>query len=107
MKQLFTLEKELLINTGCDNDENLQFLYYVFIKHLLSYFVRNRSKSASLAKKEQKRLIALALDDSLVKEIISKYTPKGLAMKLITKALKKQKITLCYLIAYFIDTLKN
>lgn len=106
-KRKFNLEKELLIKTGCDNNDNLQFIYYVFIKHLLSYFIRNRSKSASLSKKEQKRLIALALDDLLVKDILSKYTPDGFAMKLITKALTKRKITLCYLIAYFIDTLKN
>lgn len=102
-KRKFALEKELLINTDCNTEENLQFIYYVFIKHLLSYFIRNRM----LSKKEQKRLIALALDDALVKEILSKYNPNGFAMKIIAHILKNKKTNLCYIISTLIDKIKN
>lgn len=102
-KRKFALEKELLINTGCCTEENLQFIYYVFVKHLLSYFVRNHV----LSKKEQKQLITLALDDLSVKEILSQYTPVGTVMKTITYALKNKKINLCYLLSVFIDKIKK
>ncbi|MBO5211555.1 MAG: glycosyltransferase family 2 protein [Clostridia bacterium] len=106
-KRKFVLEKELLENTGCNNEENLQFIYYVFIKHLLSYFVRNRAKSAMLSSQKQKNLIRASLNDPLVYDIISNYKPNGLAMKLIDYILKHQKINLCYLTAYLISILKN
>ena len=102
-KRKFTLENELLQNTGRDNEENLQFIYYVFIKHLLSYFVRNRV----LSKKEQKALIKSALNDGLVLEILSKYKPSGLAMKLISNILKHKNTLLCYWITLFIDVVRN
>lgn len=102
-KRKFNLEKELLENTGCALEENLQFIYYVFIKHLLSYFVRNRV----LSKKEQKELIKSALSDAFVLDILSRYTPNGLAMKIIAYLLKKRKIMLCYYLAFFIDKFKN
>ena len=102
-KRKFLLEKELLENTNCNNDDNLQFVYYVFVKHLLSYFVRNRI----LPKNEQKRLISLALNDALVKEVLSKYNPNGFAMKIIAFPLKNQKINLCYTISALIDKIKN
>ncbi len=102
-KRKFTLEKELLINTGCDTEENLQFIYYVFVKHLLSYFVRNRV----LSKKEQKQLIALALKDLTVNDILSQYRPNGMAMKFITYALKNRKVNLCYFLSVLINKIKN
>ena len=100
-KRKFNLEKELLENTGCATEENLQFIYYVFIKHLISYFVRNRV----LSKKEQKSLIKSALNDNFVLDILSKYKPSDFKMKIILNILKKQKINLCYFIAYTIDKL--
>lgn len=106
-KRKFTLEKELLENTNCDSEENLQFIYYVFIKHLLSYFVRNRNKSAALNSKKQKKLIRLALNDALVCEILSKYKPNGFAMKIIGYILKHKKISLCYGLTFLIDLVKN
>ncbi len=102
-KRKFWLEKELLINTGCATEENLQFIYYVFVKHLLSYFVRNRV----LSKKEQKQLIALALEDITVKEILLQYKPNGTAMKFITYALKNRKVNLCYFLSILINKIKN
>lgn len=102
-KRKFTLEKELLQNTGCDSEENLQFIYYVFMKHLISYFVRNRI----LSKKEQKALIKSALNDHFVLDILSKYKPNGLAMKLISNVLKHQRITLCYCITLLLDLMRK
>ena len=102
-KRKFSLEKELLENTGCDSEENLQFVYYVFIKHLLSYFVRNKV----LSKKEQKELIRSALNDSFVTEILSKYKPNGIMMKFIAYALRHKQINLCYGISVLINIIKN
>ena len=106
-KRKFILEKELLENTGCNNEENLQFIYYVFIKHLLSYFVRNRAKSAKLSPKQQKELISAALNEQVVYEIILKYKPKGLAMKVIAYILRHKKITLCYTMAQLVELIRN
>lgn len=102
-KRKFALEKELLEKTGVDNEENLQFIYYVFVKHLLSYFVRNRV----LSKKEQRQKISLALADPTVKEILSQYKPNGFAMKIIVYTLKTEKNYLCYLLSVFIDKIKK
>jgi glycosyltransferase involved in cell wall biosynthesis len=106
-KRKFSLEKELLKNAGADCEENLQFIYYVFIKHLLSYFVRNRAKSAKLSAKEQKQLIKNALNDQTVTTVLSNYKPSSLPFKIITFALKNKNISLCYLMAAAIDTIKN
>ncbi len=106
-KQKFTLEKEFLINTGCHNNENLQYIYFIFIKHLLSYFVRNRSKAAKLSAKGQKQLIKDALGDKLVTEILEEYHPSGFALKVLTYILKTKKINLCYIASAMIDFIKN
>ena len=102
-KRKFSLEKELLENTGCDSEENLQFIYYVFIKHLLSYFVRNKV----LSKKEQKVLIRSALNDSFVTEILSLYKANGTVMKIIAYALRHKQINICHGISVLIDITKN
>ena len=102
-KRKFSLEKELLENTGCDSEENLQFIYYIFIKHLLSYFVRNKV----LSKKEQKELIRSALNDSFVTEILSKYKAKGIVMKIITYALRKPIYALCNFLTFLIANFRN
>ncbi len=102
-KRKFLLEKALLNNTGINTDENLQFIYYVFIKHLLSYFVRNRVLSA----KEQKQLIKLALCDNDVVLVLNNYRPNGIALKIITKILKTKMVLPCYVLAMIIDTFKK
>lgn len=106
-KRKFTLEKEFLKNTGCDSQDNLQYIYYVFIKHLLSYFVRNRAKAAKLSVKEQKQLIKAALSDELVASVLNDYRPKGLALKVITFFFKTEKVTPCYFLAFIIDIFRK
>lgn len=102
-KRKFNLEKELLENTGCATEENLQFIYFVFIKHLISYFVRNRV----LSKKEQKSLIKSALNDNFVLDILSKYEPSGIVMKIVTFLLKTKRVTLCRLLAITINKIRD
>lgn len=106
-KRKFVLERELLENTGCNTEENLQFIYYVFIKHLLSYFVRNRAKSAKLSAKAQKELIKTALCDQTVINALNQYKPTSLPLKAITFILKHKKITLCFFLAIAIDLFRN
>lgn len=106
-KRKFSLEKELLKNAGADCEENLQFIYYVFIKHLLSYFVRNRAKSAKLSAKEQKQLIKNALNDQTVLNVLNEYKPNSLPLKVITFALRNKKITICYFISAIIDFIRK
>jgi len=106
-KRKFILEKELLENTGCCNEENLQFIYYVFIKHLISYFIRNRAKTAQLTPKQQKSFIKNALADNIVAEVLNNYKPNGLLTKVLTYILKSNKINLCYFTVYLITFLKK
>ncbi len=106
-KRKFALEKECLQNTGADSEENLQYIYFVFIKHLLSYFVRNRAESAKLSAKAQKQLIKNALADKLVSEILVKYCPSSFALKVLSYILKKRKINLCYIATAVIDFVKK
>ena len=106
-KRKFLLEKELLENTNRATEENLQFIYYVFIKHLLSYFVRNRAKNARLTTKQQKLLIKNALNDETVNEVLNNYRPSSVLTKIIAYALKNQKVNLCYITAFLISLIKN
>lgn len=106
-KRKFELEKEFLQNTGCDNYHNLQYIYYIFIKHLLSFFVRNQAKAAKLSIKEQKQIIKSSLSDVKVTEVLQAYNPKGAAMKILTYILIHKKINLCYLATCAINFLKS
>ncbi len=96
VKRKFGMEKTFLKHTKSDTQENLQYVYFIFIKHLVSVFIRNGSKSAKLSQKQQREKIKEVLSDSVTKNVLSKYKPQGLALKILTEVLKSGNTLLCY-----------
>lgn len=106
VKQKFFLEKEFLQKTDCATAENLQYIYFIFVKHLISYFIRNQSPQANLNVKQQKQLIAEALKDKLTQKILDKYNPTS-KMKIVLKILKSNNPTACYVLSFVIRILRK
>lgn len=99
IKRKHLLEMTFLENNCCCSYDNLQYIYYIYIKHLISYFIRNQS---AVSHKNQKKLIKEALNDYLTQEILKKYRPTP-SMKIIFWILKTKNCSLCYLSAKMIN----
>ncbi len=94
-KRKYTLEKEYLSIVNALTEENLQLIYFSYVKHLISVFLKNSSKKSGLSKKEQKEKMKSVLDDNLTKEVLMNYAPKGIVMKIVTCLLRSKNIILC------------
>lgn len=101
-KRKHILEIDFLENTHQKTESNLQYVYFMYIKHLFSYFLRNKIKSY----KEQKKLIIEALEDELTTHIFEHYKPHG-KEKIIFGILKTKKPLLCLITAKTIGFLKK
>ena len=101
-KRKHILEIDFLETTHQQTESNLQYVYFMYIKHLVSYFIRNRNKSY----KEQKKLIAEALNDELTTHIFKHYRPHG-KEKIIFNILKTKNPSLCLITAKAIGFLKK
>lgn len=100
-KRKYLLEKEFLTTTGSTKKENYQLIYNSYIKHLISVFLRNKSKKANLSKKEQLNQIKLILNDELTVDVLGKYTPNGIVMKIISTLFKIKSPRICYIFTCF------
>lgn len=96
-KRKYTLEKEYLSMANALTKENLQLIYFSYIKHLVSVFLKNSSEKAGLSKKEQKEKMKSVLDDALTKEVLMNYAPKGIVMKIVTCLFRSKNTILCSL----------
>ena len=101
-KRKHILEIDFLETTHQKTESNLQYVYFMYIKHLFSYFLRNKIKSY----KEQKKLITEALNDELTTHIFEHYKPHG-KEKLIFSILKTKNPFLCLMTAKTIGFLKK
>ncbi len=93
-KKRYSAEKECLEATGAATAENMQLLYKIYIKHIISCGIRDFSKKAKLTNKQRKNNLNLYLNDELTKEVSEKYNPASLKMKLIKKAFAGRHIVI-------------
>lgn len=89
-KRKYTLEREYLKTVNAETDEYLQLLYFSYVKHLMSVFLKNKSKKANLSKKQQRQQIKLVLTDPMTEQVLSDYVPNGIAMKTVTAIFKSK-----------------
>lgn len=97
-KRKYLLEEDFLHKKDVKTEENRQFVLENYIKHVLSTFIRNRSKGAHLSFKRQLALIREALDDPLTREVLSEYQPVG-KFRAVCYAFRKRRVLLCWLLA--------
>ncbi len=97
-KRKYTLEKSYLEKIGGDSEENLQLIYFSYVKHLISVFLKNNSPKAGLTKKEQMKKIKEVLGDDMTTAVLSEYKPQGIVMKTLAIILKTRIPAICLLI---------
>ncbi len=107
VKRKFNMECEFLKNTNSDTEDNLQYIYFIFVKHLFSAFLRNGAKSAALSGKEQIKLIKEYLNDSVTEGVLNKYRPEGIVCKVLKMILKGKMARICYFCTSIIAVLKK
>lgn len=91
-KRKFSLEEAFLESHGALMGECQQQILKGYVKHYVSAVVRNRSKSAKLCRKEQKRLALEMLQDEVTQRVLETYEPKGRIFTTIVKLMKKEKV---------------
>ncbi len=96
-KRKYALETAYLRAVGADTDEYCQLTYFMYVKHLISVFIKNRSPKAALSVKQQLAKIREVLRDETTKEVLSLYRPQGLVMKAVAFLLKNKMAAATYL----------
>lgn len=94
-KRKYSLEKEYLRTVNAETEDNLQLIYFSYVKHLISVFIKNSSKKAKLSLKEQNQKIKAALEDESTQAVLNKYLPTGMIMKLFAFFFKKKLSLFC------------
>lgn len=105
-KRKYSLEKEFLLAMDDFSGENEQLIYFSYVKHLISVFLRNRSKKAGLSGKKQREKIKEALSDEMTTEVFSAFTPSGIMMKAVMLILKSGSPLLCHMFILAAERLK-
>lgn len=96
-KRKYTLEKEYLCMVNALTDENLQLIYFSYIKHLISVFLKNSSKKAGLSKGEQLEKIKLVLNDQVTENVLCSYKAQSLFTRVLLFVLKRKLAGICLL----------
>lgn len=84
-KKRYLSEKECLEALCAATAENMQLLYKIYIKHVISCGIRGFSKKARLTRSERKNNFKIYLNDGLTKDVAEKYNPTSSKMKIIKK----------------------
>ncbi len=100
-KRKYLLEHEFLNTVGSTKEENYQLIYAAYVRHLVSVFLKNKLKSANLSKDEQLNQISLVLNDELTVDVLGKYIPDNIVMKIISAIFKTKNPQISYIITCF------
>lgn len=84
-KKRYLSEKECIEALGAATAENMQLLYKIYIKHVISCGIREFSKKARLTRRQRKNNFKIYLNDGLTKDVAEKYNPTSSKMKIIKK----------------------
>lgn len=96
-KRKYALEKEYLGIVNALTEENLQLIYYSYIKHLISVFLKNGSEKAGLSKREQLKRIKSVLNDTVTEDVLSAYKAQSLFTRVLLFILKRKYAGICLL----------
>ena len=96
-KRKYALEKEYLGIVNALTEENLQLIYYSYIKHLISVFLKNGSEKAGLSKREQLKNIKSVLNDTVTEDVLSAYKAQSLFTRVLLFILKRKYAGICLL----------
>jgi hypothetical protein len=95
-KRKYLLEKEFLKAVDAETDNNQQLICHSYVKHLISVFIKNRSKKAAFTPKQQIDKIRDVLNDDITESVLALYRPQGIVMKIVILLLKKKWATLTF-----------
>lgn len=93
-KKRYVAEKECLETAGAVTAENMQMLYNIYIKHIISCGMRDFSKKAKLSCQQRKKKFKLYLNDDLTKDVLEKYEPTSVKMKTVKRIFVRKQVTL-------------
>lgn len=105
-KRKYLLEKQFLADCDCDTLYR-SLICESFIKHFVSTVLRNRSKSASLKRSQQKQLIKQMCCDPITTEVVTLYRSTSFVYKVLCNSIKKCQVSGLLLICSAIGFLKQ
>ncbi len=106
-KRKFHLELEFLQITDNVFFDARQTVLYAHIKHIVSVFLRNKSKSANLSGKDQRAAIRAILNDDATQSALTEYLPKSTAQKMLCLMLKRKMVWACYAVITMVSWIKK
>ena len=65
----------------------------MYVKHVISVCIKNRSPKAGLSVKQQITKIREVLNDDMTKAVMQAYRPQGMVMKAVSFLLKNKLAT--------------
>ena len=104
-KRKYSLEREFLKKVGGETEENLQLVYFSYVKHMISVFLKNRSEKAGLSIKEQIVKIKEVLNDETSQEVMKQYKPQGFLNKCLLFLLKTKNPYICIMLVMLANTM--
>ena len=90
---------------GGETEENLQLVYFSYVKHMISVFLKNRSEKAGLSIKEQIVKIKEVLNDETSQEVMKQYKPQGFLNKCLLFLLKTKNPYICIMLVMLANTM--
>ncbi len=106
-KRKYSLEKRFLEQCGSPLPEQMDLIRQSFVKHFVSTAIKNRSKKASLSRKEQLSAIQKMAEDPLTVEVMGEYRPSDIKYRLLCSAIAKKQCRLVLLFATGIDFVQS
>lgn len=106
-KRKYSLEREFLKKVGGETEENLQLVYFSYVKHMISVFLKNRSEKAGLSKREQKETMKQVFTDPMTEQVLNAYIPQGALMKAVVFMFKTKNTFLCSILISAAKALLN
>lgn len=97
-KRKYLLEREFVRKKGVETSENVQFVSENYLKHLLSVFMRNYTKTPKMPLSEQMQRIREALADKITQTVLQTYRPSE-NLRPVYVAVKNRRVFLCYVLA--------
>ncbi len=95
-KRKFSLELEFLQITNNTDFDAKQTVLYSHIKHIVSVFLRNKEKSASLSGQQQRAAIRSILNDETTVSTLAEFVPQSVMQKSLCFILKHKMVFTCY-----------
>lgn len=91
-KKRFFAEKDCIVKLGADTPENLQCIYGIYVKHMVTCFSRLYSKNTPLSVKEKKSKAKEYLCDETTESVLAECKPSSFKIKLFKSIFKTKSV---------------